>query len=221
MSSLGAILCLYHLVLPSTVSIKDASVQHSGKQKHLSRVLLPCFLTPQKLPVISQCHCQISVWLLSVSVKAVLMCAEKALLACADHLEFQINTVILFHRLPTNGTFHLTCEFPCSEIGRRSRCLWKKIKTERAGSQPPAVLLGWRLSWRAEGSHTVQYTWHWVNHWEHPGNLPKVASAVPRRVSSSASPLGTSKRAAEGAWHLHVWGQEKNSVPLAWCSSCN
>lgn len=126
----------------------------------------------QKLPVISQCHCQISAWLFSVSVKAVLMCAEKALLACADRLAFQISTVILFHRLPADGTFHLTCEFPCSEIGRRSRWLWKKRKTERAGNHPPAVLLGWCPSWREEGSHAVWCIWDWVNHWEHPGNLP-------------------------------------------------
>lgn len=120
-SSLDAMLSHYHFLLPSTVSIENASVQH---KKTFIRHFVVCFLPPKKLPVIFQSHCQVSVWLFLIFVVIVLtLFAERALLACADRLEFKISTVIIFHRLLVDGNFHLACEFACSEIGRRSRWL--------------------------------------------------------------------------------------------------
>lgn len=67
-----------------------------------------------------------SVAVFNIHYNCVNMFAERALLACADRLEFKISTVIIFHSLLADGKFHLTCEFACSEIGRRSRWLYKK-----------------------------------------------------------------------------------------------
>lgn len=89
------------------------------------------FSDPKKLPVIFQSHCQISTWLFfNIRCNCVNTFAERALLACADRLEFKISTVIIFHRLLVHGKFHLACEFACSEIGQRSRWLWKKKRNK-------------------------------------------------------------------------------------------
>lgn len=92
--------------------------------KNISQAFCCLFSDPQK----ATCHFPESLPNLSVTVfnirrNCVNVFAERALLACADRLEFKISTVIIFHRLLVDGKFHLACEFACSEIGRRSRWL--------------------------------------------------------------------------------------------------
>lgn len=114
--------------------------------ENIYQALCCLFSDPKK----ATCHFPESLPNLGVAVfniccNCVNMSAEQALLGCADRSEFKITTVIIFHRLLVDGKFRLVCEFACSEIGQRSRWLWKKkTKNKRAGSQTPVLLI--RLS---------------------------------------------------------------------------
>lgn len=122
----------YNFLLPSTVSIENASVHHKNPT-NIYQAFFCLFSDPKK----ATCHFPESLpnlnmaFFFNIRCNCVNMFAKWALLACADHLEFKISRVIIFHRLLVHGKFHLACEFACSEIGRRSRWLWKKKRNKR------------------------------------------------------------------------------------------
>lgn len=126
------------------------SRMHLCNTKNIYQAFRCLFSDPRK----ATCHFSESLPSLSVSVfsicyNCVKVLEEWALLAWADCLEFRISTVIIFHRLLVDEKFHLTCELACSEIGRRSRWLWKKKgKKKRSGSQPPVLLIWLSPLWR-------------------------------------------------------------------------
>lgn len=224
-----------YFILPSTISLENASVQHSGKQKTFIRHFVVCFLTPKK----ATCHYPESLPNLIVAVfniccNCVNTFAEQALLGCADRSESKIITVIIFHRLLLDGKFHLACEFACSEIGQRSRWLWKKkTKTKRAGSQTPVLLIRLSPFQQGECSHPVR--WFTSAEWTIrsvsgiflEGILWVISRSIyaqhiqKHRLVIHRGPIRELEKSSRWAWHLRAWEQSKNSFPLPWCWSCN
>lgn len=181
---------------------------------------------PESLPNLSEA-------VFNIRCNCVNVFADWALLACADRLEFKISTVIIFHRLLVDGKFHLACEFACSEIGRRSRRLWKRKKIKRAGSQSPVWLIRFSPFRQGECSHPVRWltSAEWIIKSVSGIFLKGIFWVASRSIYAQCirkhrlvihcDSIRELEKSSRWAWHLRVWGQRKNSFPLPWRWSCN